>query len=46
MADVVSEVQEDGTTEISSTAHKSNYDLELNRLDGILPETPPMDALS
>ena len=46
MTDVVSEVQEDGSTTISGTAHKSNYDMELNRLDGILPEIPPMDALS
>lgn len=46
MADVVSEVQEDGSTEVKETARASNYEMELTRLDGALPEAPSTDALS
>ena len=46
MADVVSEVREDGSSEVVETAQTSNYEMSLNRLDGQLPEAPPLDALS
>lgn len=46
MADVVSEVMEDGGTEVTETAHASNYEVSLGRLDGAVPEPPPLDAIS
>ena len=46
MADLVSEVMEDGGTEVTETAHKSNYEVSLGRLDGAVPEPPPLDAVA
>lgn len=43
---VVSEVTEDGGTEIKETSHPSNFDMSLGRLDGTLPDAPNTDALS
>ena len=44
--DVVSEVREDGYNEITETAHVSNYEMQVRRLDTKLPESIPTESLS
>ena len=46
MADVVSELNEDGGSTIVEASQSSNYEMSINQLDGKLPEAPPLDALS
>ena len=43
---LVSEVQEDGSTEVTETSMPSNYDVSVRRLDGTMPEAPSMELLS
>ena len=46
MATLVSEVKEGGDVEIVETSGDSNYQMQLNRLDGKLPTPPSPDALT
>ncbi len=45
MAGLTSEVQADGTTQITQTDRPSNYDLQIEKLDGSLPDAPSEEAL-
>ena len=45
-ADVITEVQDDGSTEVIETKHTSNYDMSLERVNGKLPESPSFENLS
>ena len=40
------EMQEDGEQQITQTTQESNYEVELKRADGELPEAPPLADLS
>ena len=43
---VTSQVMEDGSTEVLETGLPSDYDFNFDRVDGKLPEPPPLDSIS
>ena len=46
MADVMTEMQPDGSQKIIEIKGPSNYDMKVSPLNGVIPETPSLESLS
>ena len=46
MADIVTEMQEDGTQAIIDISGPSNYDMSISSLNGKMPDAPSLESLS